>query len=87
MVAKRKEERRLVSRTLHLPPGGPSGLHLSMISRQLDNNNWRLERNMMMTQGGREGDNVWANVLKQTTVRLTNQPEIPLEADGSITLM
>ena len=66
-MASRKEDSRPVSRTLHLPPGGPSGLHLNTIRRQLDSRSCRLERNMMMTQGGREGDSVWADVLKQTS--------------------
>ena len=58
MVARRREERRPISKTCHLVPGGPRGLHLNTNSRQTDTNNWRLERKRMMTQGGREGDKV-----------------------------
>ena len=68
MVARRKEERRPVSRTFHLVPGGPRGWHLNTTSRQMETNNWRLERKTMMTQGGREGDKVCAAVLQSTTV-------------------
>ena len=49
--------------TCHLVPGGPRGLTLNTTSRQSETNNWRLERKMMMTQGGREGDRLCAAVL------------------------
>ena len=62
-MARRKEERRPINNTCHLVPGGPRGWHLNTTSRQTDTNNWRLERKTMMTQGGREGDRVWAAVL------------------------
>ena len=63
-MARRKEERSPVSRSRHLEPGGPRGLHLKTIRRKVDTNNWRPDRKMMMTQGGREGERVWANVLQ-----------------------
>ena len=56
MVASRREDRRPLSMTCHLVPGGPRGLTLNTTSRQTETNNWRPERKMMMTQGGREGD-------------------------------
>ena len=63
MVARRKEDKRPISSTCHLVPGGPRGLHLNINRRQRETNNWMLERKMMMTQGGREGDKVCAAVL------------------------
>ena len=58
-VKVRKQDRRPVSRSRHLLPGAPKGLHLVTRRRGRETISWRMDLYMRTTQGGMLGDNTW----------------------------